>query len=286
MGISGAVPLVLFHSDPRSGSEFKYLMSAMSTPWPFIAVDYYGMGFSEECQCEESKFVGFTDYASSVNEILLKHKINKFIPVGCLKGTNPALALANLAGPGRVEKVIQISPLMLPPSAIDYMLNKFIPSIMNPSIKSDGSHLLEVWKDPSAAPFGPDSKPGGGALDLLANEEKTIDFLRCRNNGARVKNQQAWVHFNDKIPVAMRSVTQHAHFLFIYATHIDADHAKYGMHPEWSKTQLTAALEGGLSYGNVTIEDATQGLLEQNSTYVASLIESFLLLQHLQVEIV
>mmetsp|Transcript_4436 Transcript_4436/g.8887 ORF Transcript_4436/g.8887 Transcript_4436/m.8887 type:complete len:142 (+) Transcript_4436:1-426(+) len=140
--------------------------------------------------------------------------------------------------------------------------------------------------DASAAPFGPDGKPDSGTVDLLANEEKTIDFLICRNNGARAKNQQAWVDFNGKIPEAVKSVSRHAQFLFIYATYVDADHAKYGMHPEWSKAQLTAALEGGLPYGNVTVENATEGLLEQNSTYVASLIENFLFLQHFQVEIV
>lgn len=270
---SGQAPLVMLHSDPRSSAEFKYIAQALKRP--FVAVDFYGMGASEECKCEEEEFVKFPDYAASVNEILLKHSINKFVPFGCLKGTNSALALAELAGAGRVERIIEISPLMLPDSAIAYMKEKFIPSIMHPAIKQDGTHLLDVWKDSSAAPFGPDGKPDDVTEDLVANEEKTIDFLRCRNNGGRVRNQKAWVDFNSQIPASVKKVSRHAQFMILYGSRILASYVKYGMHPDFSMSQLSAALEGGKPYVNTTIE-AGEGLLEQNTSHVASLIEKFL----------
>lgn len=271
------VPLVLLHSDPRSSVEFKHLLAAVSKPQPFVAVDFYGMGFSEECRCGGSaKFVKFTDYAHSVYDILLKHGIDEFVPVGCLKGSYPALALADLAGATKVKHIVQISPLMLPPAAIDYMNKKFIPSILHPVIKQTGAHLLDVWNDASAAPFGPDGKLDDSPQDLMVNEEKTIDFLRCRNNGARPKNQMAWVDYNDKIPAAVSRVSRHARFLILYGTRITADFVKYGMHPEWSMAQLASALDGGVGYVNITVQDADQGLLSQNSTLIAGYLEHFL----------
>merc|ERR1712046_23587 len=105
------------------------------------------MGASDDCRCKADEFVHFDTYAAWILEILQKHRVKKFVPLGILKGTNPALALASLAGSSMVEAVVQIEPLLLSKSAIEYMLNQFIPSVVNPALNFTGEHLIKAWND-------------------------------------------------------------------------------------------------------------------------------------------
>jgi len=274
-------PLVLFHSDPRSTTEFRHFVEAFSRPRPFIAVDFYGMGASDDCRCKTDEFVRFETYAAEVLDILEKHGAKKFVPLGILKGTNPALALANVAGPSMVEALVQIEPLLLSKSAAKYMNTDFIPSVVNPALSFTGEHLIKAWNDASAAPFAV-MGPSEGQLDndqddIGGNFEKTMDALRCRNAAAgsgRSKNQMAWVAYNDAILPAFKSTSKFSRFLFIYSPHIEAVRAKYGLTPHWSRGQLEEALTGA-EHKTVWI-NATEGMMSQNATLIAQHVEEFL----------
>ena len=69
--VTATPPLVFFHAHPRSTEQIKILMTKIPKTQPFIAVDYFGAGSSDECQCDESKdeFVPYTTFAQWVLDI-------------------------------------------------------------------------------------------------------------------------------------------------------------------------------------------------------------------------
>merc|ERR1712087_668748 len=168
---------------------------------------------------------------------------------------------------------------VLSPSATEYMNTKFIPSVLDPPLNVSGEHLHKGWTDASAAPF--DSAFGSDLSsapdDLKINEEKTLDFLRCRNansGSGRSKNQKAWVAYNSEIIPAVKRISKYAKFLFIYSPWEKKARATYGLSPDWSRAQLSAAL-GNVSYMNRSIE-AWQAMIMTNASMVAGIVEEFL----------
>ena len=69
--VTATPPLVFFHAHPRSTEQIKVLMTKIPKAQPFIAVDYFGAGSSDECQCDETKdeFVPYTTFAQWVLDI-------------------------------------------------------------------------------------------------------------------------------------------------------------------------------------------------------------------------
>lgn len=271
--LASGAPLVLFHGDPRSSTEFRFLVEAFPTQRAFVAVDFYGMGASDDCRCGPKDFVKFEDYAAEVLKILSGLGVKQFIPVGNLKGAGIAVALADLAA-GAVRHVVLAQPLVLCDSAKEYLLTSFIPRILNPALNVTGFHLTQAWKDPSAAPALQDDPQV-----LAMNQEKTLDALRCRNapNGSGTsKYQFAWIGHNEELLPAVRRVAQHARFLFMYSDDQDKMWSMYGLCPEWSKQQFSDALAGA-DYVNRTFYNGEQeGWMMQNALELATEIEGFL----------
>jgi len=248
------------------------------------------MGNSDDAHCDRSiwgdvwgcvdDYVPFEVYASNILEILQALQVKKFIPVGALKGSNPALALADLAvnRTGQapiVDHLVLILPDIASPSAYSYMVNKFIPSISNLPLDVNGSQVDTAWNDPSAAPFGMDGKPISDEKDLDGNEDKTIDFLRSRPVG-RVGLQRAWLGYNNAILPALERVSQFARLLIIESTHINAEMISYGLDPSWAQAQMAGVLKGR-DYSNITLGLATEGLMVSNSTLMAQIVEDFVM---------
>ena len=169
--VSGTAPLIFFHGHPRSTEQIKLLMLNIPKSQPFIAVDYFGAGSSDECQCDESKdeFVTYNVFAQWVLNICDAEGVQKLIPFGALTGGGPAFELAWLAAKkGRAAAMVQFEAYYLSPKAKAYIDSTYIPSIRHLPINVNGSHLAYWWVRPDAGPIGP-THSGPVAADLLAN---------------------------------------------------------------------------------------------------------------------
>jgi pimeloyl-ACP methyl ester carboxylesterase len=268
--VEASAPLVFLHGHPRSTLEFQYLAQDIHSSQPFIAVDYYGFGASDDCRCDNatSEFVSFPKYAQEVLAILDKHGVKKFVPLGNLKGYNAAVALADLVGPTRIDHIVLVLPLLLSASAMDYMKNKFIPSHRNQPLSIDGAHVMQAWKDPSSGPcMSVDEET------LEKNEEKTIDALRSRATGFQI--QLAWVDYNPKVASALHKISRTTRVLVFDSPKVDAAYDSYGLDSNFSKTVISNALQGS-AYEVASVDAACQGMILQNSTFLARKIEGFL----------
>lgn len=221
-----SAPLVFLHAHPRSTVEFRYVAEALSGA-PFIAVDYFGMGQSEDylpTGPSAPQFCSFQALAAHVLDILKTEGVSEFVPVGHAKGAHPTIELAAAAGRGRVRKVIIMNPLILSPAAKAFIDNKLIPLLKGASLATNGSHLLAAWNDPSAAPMGPGGQPSAEPRDLLANEEKTADSLRGIFTSWQY--DMAWTAYNELNEPRMSEVDRFASSLFLYGSVVLATDAK------------------------------------------------------------
>jgi len=93
---SNRIPMLLLHSHPRSTTEFRYFAADMNPQIPFLAIDYFGMGYSDDYKGDGANdtFCTFEAIASHALEIATKEGADKFIVVGHLKGAHPAIELA------------------------------------------------------------------------------------------------------------------------------------------------------------------------------------------------
>merc|ERR1712190_308404 len=129
----------------------------------------------------------------------------------------------------------------------------------------NGSHLNKTWADPSGT--GPMIFPG----EELVNQEKTDDALRSMFTNWQM--QAAWAAYNEKLPQRLAEVDSFADTLFLHpliAYHI---WSTFGLSPEFSLGKLDDVLTHGrnISY----FVEASEGMLHQNASYVASLVKEF-----------
>lgn len=161
-------PLVLFHSHPRSISEFKYLLDELQ-PTPFVAFDYFGFGSSDDClTCNASlnEYVSIDEFAEYASQVLTALGVEQYDALGSLKGCAIATNLA--AKDHRVRSLILANPAYWLPDVVA-KIRSYMNVIKNPVLQPDGSHLIQTWNDTSANPLP--------YLPLM--EEKTIDELRA-----------------------------------------------------------------------------------------------------------
>merc|ERR1711959_841223 len=161
-------PLVLFHSHPRSISEFKYLLDELQ-PTPFVAFDYFGFGSSDDClTCNASlnEYVSIDEFAECASQVLTALGVVQYDALGSLKGCAIATNLA--AKDHRVRSLILANPAYWRPDVVA-KIRSYMNVIKNPVLQPDGSHLIQTWNDTSANPLP--------YLPLM--EEKTIDELRA-----------------------------------------------------------------------------------------------------------
>lgn len=263
-------PLVYIHAHPRSGTEFKHVLAEMGGAVPFVAVDFFGMGQSEDYMGRDANdtFVTFEAMASYTLEILDAEGARHFDVGAFLKGCNPAIELAAQAGPRRVKKLVMMGPLILSASAMDHIKNHLIPFEKNIPVVANGSHVLKEWQNPSAT--DPDwSNPD----DLLANQDKTNDALRCLFTGWQY--QAGWAAYNARNEPRMRYVDSFAQTLFLYPDEALAKWQALGLDPQYS-LDLFGTLLTHRNNMTMHLDGATEGMLEQNATLVAGLIKRFL----------
>jgi len=274
--VSHAPPLVFLHGHPRSTEQLKTLAAELPSSQPLIAVDYFGAGASDECQCNESidEFVPYTTFAQWTLEICDREGVGPLIPFGALTGTGPAWELAWLAAKqGRAAALLQFESYYLSPRAKKFVDDVYIPSIRHLPLHVNGSHLLYWWLKGDAGPIGPTSAYPVSA-DLATNEQKTVDSLISQRTGWEYK--MAWTAYNDLIPGRLRDlVSAGVHQLYIDAGHADYIGNKYGLDKNWSVAQIAAIVPPKL-LRHYEIADGTEGALEQNATLAAKVINDFL----------
>lgn len=273
--VTHGVPLLLFHSHPRSTVEFRYFIGDLGPKTAFIAIDMFGMGLSEDYKGkdESDKFCTFETFARYALEILAQESVQKFAPIGNLKGCSLAIETAFQAGANRVDHYVLMGPLILSPAAKAFIDTKLIPMLQNQTLQEDGSHLTQAWMDPSAAPMGPDGKPWSNARDLLANQEKTNDELRCMSTGWQY--DAAWTAYNEKNEPRVAAVDKYSNSLLIFGTQALADEEKYGLDPEFSDRAFANALTHGRN-SSYLVQGGSQGMLIQNSSLIAHVVQDFL----------
>jgi len=272
--VSDPRSMLLIHSHPRSTTEFRYMVEVMKSQVPFIAIDWFGMGYSEDYlgSGEHDQWCSFEDMAAFILQIASNEQMGKFTVVGHLKGSHPAIELAYQAGPHRVDKLVLMNPLILSPTAKAFINDKLIPMLRGQQLSADGSHLAMAWKDPSAAPMGPDGTPWNNTRDLLGNQEKTNDELRCMNTGWQY--DAAWTAYNEKNEPRMAAVDVYARSLFVYGTSFLEEDIKYGLDPQFSFNAFGRALTHGHN-STQYLQGAGEGMLIQNSSKIADIISNF-----------
>jgi len=273
-------PMVLLHSHPRSTVEFKYLFDAMGrigNPVPFLALDWFGMGGSDEYAAQQFSppIPTFWSMAETVRSILRAEGVREFSVVGHMQGAHLAIELAGTpyTHDTLVKKMVLINPMILSPKAKRFVDHVYIPAAQkkyNPA--ADGSQLLAAWDDPSAAPMGPDGKPSSNPTDLLANQEKAVDALRCANTGWQYA--AAWSDYNDKNLERMAQLDADVESLFLYGDTYLADAKKYGLDAEFSLATFAQALTHRHNT-TIFVPGAGQGMLVQNASFIAPLIADF-----------
>jgi len=266
--------LLLLHSHPRSTTEFKYFVRDLGAGFPFVIVDYFGMGLSEDYQGANASdlFCTVEAYAAYVLSILDTEGIDRFAALGNLKGVHSAAEVAAQARPGRVKAVVYLNTIVLDPKAKDYIEHVFIPMEQRVQLHANGSQLLDVWNDPSAATFGPDHKPSGEARDLHANEEKAVDELRCLFTGWQYS--ASWVAYTEVQPARMAEVDARAPSLVLFGQSALDEIKSFGLDPQHTWEVLDQVMTHG---HNVTlvVPEAGQGMIIQNSTLLAHLVADF-----------
>jgi len=263
-------PMVYLHAHPRSSAEFKYVHAEMDGAVPFLAVDWFGFGQSEDYRgSSEDDFITFEGFSTLALDILDKHSIDQFSVVGWMKGAHPAIELAAQAGPERLHKLALMGALILSPDAQSYVINNIVPNSKHPILKEDGSHLIDTWNDPSGA-------EAQLPEELLWNQEKTNDALRCLYTNWQY--QAAWGDYNPKIQARLSYVDSFAKTLVINPTIAIAKWDMYGLNPGFSLDAFDQTMVHG---NNVTINlAASEGGLKQNSTIIANTLKDFLAEKH------
>jgi len=275
--VKATPPLVFFHGHARSTEEMKTLaVDHIPQSQPFIAFDYFGLGHSDECICDETRdeFVTYNAFAAFALQVCDKLGVKQMIPFGALTGCSIAIELAGLAAEqGRVERMVLFEAFYLKPSAESYVNNIYIPSIRHLPIHADGSHLISAWFKPDGGPIGPSSSIPV-ASDLAENEQKTVDWLVALRTGWQFK--KGWTAYNDKIiPRMVQLANASVKTLFIYGTYVDALSNKYGLDHDWSEAHINAVLPSSLR-DIVLVNNGTEGSLHQNATLVAKYMHDFL----------
>mmetsp|Transcript_34626 Transcript_34626/g.92849 ORF Transcript_34626/g.92849 Transcript_34626/m.92849 type:complete len:343 (+) Transcript_34626:39-1067(+) len=284
--VAATPPLVFFHAHPASTEQLRFLAEKLPQSQPFIAVDYFGAGSSDECICDEGKdeFVDYTTFAFFVLQICDAEKAGKIIPFGVLTGGSPALELAYLASEQkRVDKVVFYETLFLSPKAKAYVDSVYIPSIRHLQPAANATHLVKFWYQPDAGPVNglcmfaaqTDSERAGCLdPDLERNQQKTVDALLNMRTGWQFK--MAWTAYNDKVATRLSHVSAaNASVLFMYGEAADALQNKFGLDHDWSAAHLHAAVPDA-QRTVLTLPAGTEGAMQSNATWMAAAIGEFL----------
>jgi len=284
--------MVFFHGHPRSTEMFRGFVEHLPKSQPFIAIDYYGAGSSDECDCNEKddEFVTFETFAKYALDICKQEGVKSLIPFGALTGGSPAIELAVLAieGGHQVHNLILSQAFYLNSSVVEYFSSgDYIEGIRHPIILQDGSHIVSS-SNPHSAWYSPDGGPVAGDLnvppsavlppnntaDLADNQIKTIDYLTMMQTGWQYKF--AWTAYNDKIPSRFEKlVKNNVHTLFLHPEHADLVADLYGLEPTWSKEHFNDLIPNHLRT-NKKIPGGNEGVLEQQGKLCARIVKRFL----------
>jgi len=256
--------LLLLHGHPRSTNEFKGLVEALGDKYAFVALDFFGFGSSDEClTCDPdtNSHVGVKQWAGYVIEIMDALNIKTFVPVGSLKGTYSAVYITQ-AYPQRVDATVLVLPLWLNNATLT-KVEGYMNMAKHPHLNATGQHLLNAWADTSA----------GGGMDLVHNEDKTLDNLRSLKGGWGY----LWHMFdmNDALLPAMKAFSHKT--LLVWGEKALAGWDQFGFQTNTSCALIEAALrESGSAVTVQKLRYGYESSMAVNSTSIASWIEELL----------
>jgi pimeloyl-ACP methyl ester carboxylesterase len=130
-------PLLFLPMTPRSGEEFRALMSILASQYLVIAMDLMGLGDSDRPPYPYS----VQDYAKTVIALLDQLDIGKTSIFGDLTGGYIGGEVA-VTYPERVEKVIFCNVHKFEEEESAKVFDRYAQGYR---LKEDGSHLLERW---------------------------------------------------------------------------------------------------------------------------------------------
>ena len=143
-------PVMLLHQTPRSWDEYRDVLPIIGAEYQAIAMDTLGFGDSDRPKEEASIEL----YAQGVIKLLEALKIERTSIVGHHTGGVIAVEVA-ACYPDRVKKLILSSTPYV--DAENRALRKTRPPIDEVEVKSDGTHLAELWQ--RRMPFYPKDRP-------------------------------------------------------------------------------------------------------------------------------
>jgi pimeloyl-ACP methyl ester carboxylesterase len=179
----GGKTVLLLHQTPRSSAEFLYAMPLFPSELQVIAMDTIGYGDSYKPAAISS----IEDYARGAIDLLDHLKISKTSLVGHHTGSLIAFELA-ATYPERVEKIVLSHGSYFDASKRESVKTR--PAIDEIEVKSDGTHLVELWNKRKG--FYPKNR-----TDLFQNF--LIDALKAGDKLEEGHRACANYHMEDKI---------------------------------------------------------------------------------------
>jgi pimeloyl-ACP methyl ester carboxylesterase len=135
MGEAG--PFVFFlHQWPLSSTQFARVMPLLAPHYRVYGLDAPGYGMSPSTLTQQT----FVEYARRLLDAIDALKAERFVLVGAEIGAAAAAAIAHLAAPGRVRRLIALA---VPP--VDAAGHRaFLDELGEAKPQQDGSHLAEI----------------------------------------------------------------------------------------------------------------------------------------------
>merc|ERR1712025_145628 len=110
-----------------------YVHAALNGSVPFIGVDLYGFGQSEDYKGQNGtdEWFSFESVATRMLEIAAKEGVKEFTAAGFLKGCNIAIELAYQGSRStrapQCTKLVLMGPVILSPAAAEEIRTKLVP---------------------------------------------------------------------------------------------------------------------------------------------------------------
>ena len=138
-------PILLLHKAGLSSDEYTEMLPFLGKYFRAIALDTLGYG-NTELPAKEPKF---DDYVKNIEHFISSMQLKNINIVGHLLGASFAVEIAAVH-PERVKKLVLWDCIFLEPEVRRETQEEY--STEHVEFKSDGSHLIDVWKSRGPKP--------------------------------------------------------------------------------------------------------------------------------------
>jgi len=157
------LPIVLIHQILRTSLDYKFVIPYLSPSHRVIAFDLMGCGDSDAPR----KMYSMEDHGASVCAAMEGLGMTAAIVAGHHSGANVAMEVA-AQRPDLVNRLVMSGLNYIADPAKRKELNAKALTLRDPERRSDGSHLIEIWKEGLQTNWGMPRIPPN-ELDLLTD---------------------------------------------------------------------------------------------------------------------